>query len=108
MKHLLILTSFLPAVAFAQSAPLARQSTPQKLSDLIDIALWILNYSIGLLIALGVIYFLWGVVKFINAADNEEKLEDGKKTIVYGLLAVFVMVSIFGLVGVLVQTVFPY
>ena len=44
--------------------------------------------------------FLWGVVQFIFAAGDEEKIKSAKGYIVYGLVGVFVMVSFWGIIQV--------
>jgi len=61
----------------------------------------IINPLIGLLIALAVIMFLWGVVEFIANSDNEEKREDGKKHIIWGIVGIFIMVSVFGIMNLI-------
>ncbi len=55
-----------------------------------------------LLIALAVIYFLYGVVTFVMASGDEEKQGKAKEVILYGIIGIFVMVSVWGLVNFLV------
>lgn len=57
-----------------------------------------------LLITLAVIVFIIGVVKYIAGADDSAKRTEGRNFMVYGLLALFVMVSVWGLVGILQGT----
>ena len=64
----------------------------------------ILSYIIPLLITLGLIYFLWGVAKYVASGDDEAGRDAGRQMIVNGIIALFVMISIWGLVGVLVDT----
>ena len=59
---------------------------------------------IPFLIALAVIYFLWGVGKFIKNADNETERETGKKFMIYGIIGLFVIVAFWGIVQVLINT----
>lgn len=59
---------------------------------------------IGLIGALAVLFFLWGVMKFIKDADNETKRAEGRQFILYGIIGLFVMVSVYGLVRVLENT----
>jgi len=56
------------------------------------------------LFALAVASFIWGVIQFYLNPENEEKRKKGKSFIVGGLIALFVMVSIWGLVGILTNT----
>lgn len=57
-----------------------------------------------LIVSLGLLYFLLGVLKYIQSVDNEEKRKEGATMMTYGLVALFVMVSVWGLVHVLEGT----
>lgn len=59
---------------------------------------------IFLLIAVGVVYFLWGVVVFIQNADNPEKREEGYKHMIWGIIGIFIMVSARGIVNIITST----
>lgn len=63
----------------------------------------ILNAIIPLLLALGVVYFVWGVVRFM-ISDAEEAKTKGKDQIIYGLVGLAVIISLWGLVAILVNT----
>jgi len=63
----------------------------------------IINPFIGLLIALAVVLFLYGVVEFIIGADNEEKRNQGKQHIIWGVVGIFIMVSVFGIMNILIN-----
>lgn len=65
---------------------------------------FVIDPLVFLLIAVAVLIFLYGVVKFIGAAGDEAKRKEGKDLIIYGLIGLFVMVSVWGLVNVLVST----
>ena len=45
-----------------------------------------------------------GLFIFIFNAGNEDKIEDGKKLMFWGGIALFVMFSVWGLVGILRNT----
>ncbi|TSD02413.1 MAG: Uncharacterized protein Athens071424_109, partial [Parcubacteria group bacterium Athens0714_24] len=61
------------------------------------------NPIIGLLIAIGLVVFLYGVVEFLAGADNQEKREQGKKHMIWGIIGLFIMVGVFGLMEVVVN-----
>ena len=63
-----------------------------------------LNDLIPLLIGIAVIVFLWGVVKYVIAGSDSTKRKEGGALMAYGILAIFVMVSVWGLVNILVDT----
>lgn len=64
----------------------------------------VLTPLVAVILAGAVVYFLVGVVKYINKAGKEEDRETGKKMIFYGIIAIFVMISIWGLVHILAAT----
>ena len=59
------------------------------------------NTAIGLIIAAAVVYIVWGAFTMIR---SEEKREEGKKVVLYGIIGLFVMVSIWGFVNILTNT----
>ena len=48
--------------------------------------------------------FFWGLAKFVMNAGNEEKKAEGKQLMIYGVIALFVAASIWGIVNVLQST----
>ena len=64
----------------------------------------ILDPVIGVLIAVAVVLFLYGVIKYIVSGDDETKRKEAKNYIIYGIVGLFVMVSVWGLVGILTGT----
>ena len=55
-------------------------------------------------IAAAVVYFLWGVLQFVSAGDDAEKRKAAQGRMIHGVIAIFVMVSLWGLVGLLSNT----
>jgi hypothetical protein len=55
------------------------------------------------LIGLAVVIFIYGVITTILAEGGEKK-EDGKKFMFWGIIGIFVMVSVWGLVAILKNT----
>lgn len=80
---------------------------PQNILELFEFATCLMSYSvIPFLISLGLIMFLVGLVKFISAGDNEEKREGGRGLMIFGIIALFVMISVWGFVRILHNTFF--
>ena len=57
-----------------------------------------LNTAVGLLIAAAVVWFLWGVFKFIMSAGDSKARDEGRSAMIYGIIGLAVMVSVWGLV----------
>ena len=86
----------LPFMAFAQDAG--------YLNDLVKEGKTLLDNIVVFLIALAVVWFIWNVIKY-TMSDDEEKKGAAKSQMIWGIVAIAVIVSIWGLVGIL-QTMF--
>ena len=60
-----------------------------------------LFYLIPVVIGFALFAFLWGILTYLWHNDNEEKREESKKFMFWGLVGLFVIVSIWGLVSIL-------
>ncbi|MBI3888811.1 hypothetical protein HY311_03400 [Candidatus Nomurabacteria bacterium] len=58
---------------------------------------------IPVLVALGVVYLVWGIVQYM-IGDSEEAKKKGKDGIIYGIIGLTVIISVWGLVFILVNT----
>ena len=59
------------------------------------------------ILSLAVVYFLWNIFEVIRASKKGEELADLKNKALWGIVAIFVMVSMWGLVSILVNTLVP-
>ncbi|MEN9649635.1 MAG: hypothetical protein RL094_602 [Candidatus Parcubacteria bacterium] len=66
----------------------------------------ILNRLIPLIISMTVLVFIWGVFKLVMAGDNADSRKEARSTITFGIVALFVMVSVWGLVNILKSSFF--
>ena len=86
---------FTPFVAFAQA------STVQGLIVIIGN---IIRLATPVVVGLALLYFFWGLAKFILRADDEVERAKGKQIMIWGILALFVILTIFGIITVLQNT----
>ena len=56
------------------------------------------------LLLLAALFFFWGLTMFILKAGDEEARAEAKQKMIWGVVAVFIMVSFWGLVGFLSST----
>jgi len=102
MKKIISLFSilFLSALAIPVMA-----ATVNTFKDLVNSVLidGILRPIVPLLIGLAVVVFIYGVLVLMFSEGGEKK-EDGKKFMIWGIVGIFVMVSVWGLVGILKST----
>ena len=97
--------ALLPVVAFAQSTGIASGTFDQSssLGKLLQGFLSFLNYLVPILVSVAVAWLIWGILQYVLKADDEEERGKAKSTIVYGVVGIVIMVSVYGLVN-LVQS----
>ena|SRR3989344_523832 len=60
----------------------------------------LIGMSIKILVGVALIVFFAGLVKFIFHVSGDEKaVDEGKRVMKWGILALFVMLSVWGIVG---------
>ena len=64
----------------------------------------IMNTVVPFLVGLAVFIILYGVFTYISSAGDEEKRTEARQFVVWGVVGVFIMVSVWGLVNILVNT----
>jgi hypothetical protein len=89
----LLITSLilLPNLAFAQAG---------GIKDLIKAFGGLINPMITILIGVALLVFFWGLVRFIyRVGGDETAVSEGRTLMVWGLIALFVMVAVWGIIG---------
>ena len=96
----------LPLLAFADPMVSSGNNTTVNAQDgiigLIRFANVALNDIIVVMITLAIVVFFYGLVRYI-VSDGEARAE-GLKTIFYSIVAIFIMVSIWGIIQLLQST----
>jgi len=94
MKHLLVFTALLvvaPTIVLADSSYIFQ-------------VFFRINMFISLvfpiIIALALLVFLWGIAKFILQSGDEKAVENGKQLMIWGLVCLFCVVSVWGIVKI--------
>lgn len=88
-------------ITFAVAPFMASAAAANSLSDLLAIFVSIISALMPFIVALAVLYFIWGVFQFVAAAGDEEARTAGRDKMIYGIIGIFVMVSVWGLVNLL-------
>ena len=65
----------------------------------------ILNPIILLLFSLAVIYFLYGVFVFVQNAESPDKRVEDREHIIWGVIGMFIMVSVYGIINLVLNTI---
>lgn len=102
-SSIIILT---PVLAFAAESG-GVCNTPKDFPGLFNYAICLLNYFVvPFLVSLALVVFLIGVVSYVKAGDDEEKRSQGRNMMLFGIVALFVMISVWGLVRIIHNSIF--
>ena len=94
--------SLVPKLAFA--AALTFQSLALQITELLDLGTMTL-------IVLGIVLYFWGIASNVTHFGDDEKGEKKKAFFVWGIIVLFVMVTVWGIIQLLQNTIFsssPY
>ncbi|MES2135014.1 MAG: hypothetical protein V4449_02110 [Patescibacteria group bacterium] len=92
-------TSIATVVAFAPLAVFAAdaQNALSKIGALI-------TQATPIVVALALLAFFWGLVTYIFGSSNDDKRKKGIHIMIWGIIALFVMLSVFGIIRALQST----
>lgn len=90
--------SFLPAVAFAATYSVS------SFQGILDAIKSLIGVIFPVILAVAVIVVIWGIFKFILNAGDEEARKTGRSLILWGIVGIFLMLSVWGLVNILLGT----
>lgn len=89
------------------SSPALKECSAIKFKSLLDILIWvkcvIASVIIPLIFTFAFLFFLWNVLVFMRADENAKK-EEAKQRMGWGIIALFVMVSVWGIIKILSNT----
>lgn len=60
----------------------------------------LLDMLVPLLIAGALVYFIWGIIKYVISSDSDDKAK-AREVVVRGLIGFFVIISLWGIIGVI-------
>ena len=95
-----ILGSSILAAATIALPALASAAT---LLDTLALVSTFLNALIGVFITIAIVVFFWGLIRYLVSVGEEKS--EGLQIMFYGVIAIFVMVSLWGIIRLL-QTTF--
>lgn len=99
----LLLIVFVPSVSSAATGVIRGTCSGISggLDNVISCATVIFNYAIYLLMAAAVVYIVYYAFVMLS---NEEKRGEARTSIIYGIIGLFIMISIWGFVNILANT----
>ncbi len=65
----------------------------------------IINPAIGVLFVLALLLFFWGLFEFLWQKDNAEARKKGQQHMLWGVIGIFIMVAVFGIMNLIMTTI---
>ncbi len=87
------------------STNIAYAATPELDKFIRNVDRLIINPIITLLFAIAVVYFLYGVFQFLWASASEEKKTNGKSHMLWGIIGITIMMSVWAILGIVMRTI---
>lgn len=100
----LIIFLAVPQVGFA-----AINCPPNNtLSGFICILVDLINTALPVVAGIALLVFVWGLAKMILRAGDEKAREEGKQVMLWGIISLFVLISIYGILAFIFWSFFNY
>jgi len=98
--YAIAVTTFLSTPLFAEAEEVTFQSLIEKFTNSIISPLITLAFGVALVL------FIWALVKYMTKAGDEKTQQEARQMILWGVIILTVMVSVWGLVTVVQNTFF--
>ena len=82
--------------------PIAEASIKTLANSITDV---LINPLIIFLFALALVLFLIGVMRYLFNPDNEETRRSSKQHMIWGIIGMFIMISVFGIMNLILNTI---
>ncbi|MDP3769763.1 MAG: hypothetical protein U1A23_04380 [Candidatus Sungbacteria bacterium] len=76
----------------------AASPDPDQLDDILDNIVSLADILVQICAVLAIVVFGWGIVKLIAAAGDPTKLKEAKGIITWGVIGMFILASIYGII----------
>lgn len=101
------LTQVMAAILLLITFPLptAAAGYAYDFSSLVAMFIGMIKTLVPLVVGLTLLYFIWGIFQLV-LSNSEDSRKEAVGVITYGIVSLFVMVSVWGLVSILTSTFF--
>ena len=79
---------------------------PTNFTDLAGKLGEVANLIIPFLIGIAFVSILWGIAKYVRSAGDTENVAEGRRVVIWGIIALFLMLTFWGFVTVVKQSLF--
>jgi fumarate reductase subunit D len=97
-----LVTTLVPLVALAQTSAVG--GSINRVDDIFRVVEAFVNRTTPFIIGLAVFIIIWGVFRMISGAGDDTQRAEAQKLVFWGVVGIFIMISIWGLVRILINT----
>lgn len=90
-----------PILAFAATVG---NNAPSDLLGVLSLFSRMISIVTIILVSIAVLMFIWGVIQYVSSGGDEEAQAKARSTMIYGVIGIFVIVAVWGLVNILGKT----
>ncbi len=87
------------------SFPMIASAGPANFKEVVQLIIGMIQAVVPLVVGLTLLVFIWGIFQLVRN-NSEDSRKEAIAVITYGIIALFVMVSVWGLVSILTSTFF--
>ncbi len=95
------IVKIIPAGAIALFPTLIFAQTLTWFTNVTTTLAQVVNALVPIMITLAFVVFVWGLITFILASGDEAAKDEGKRRMIWGVIALFVIISIWGIIALL-------
>ncbi len=106
--HVLFVATFLLSIAVitSSSAQAASAGADFSIENVFTRLTEVLNRIIPFLVLLATVLLLYGIVRYVGAGDDESKVEEGRRLIIYGIIGLAILVTVWAFVNIVIDFFF--
>lgn len=97
--------SLLPVLLLLITFPMPALAAVNDFGSLVALFIGMIKTLVPLIVGLTLLYFMWGIFQLV-VSNSEDSRKEAVGVITYGVVSLFVMISIWGLVSILTSTFF--
>jgi uncharacterized membrane protein len=90
---------------FFVTVPLFASAQAYDFRSLVAMFIDMIKTLVPLIVGLTLLYFIWGIFQLVRS-NSEDARKEAIGVITYGIVSLFVMISVWGLVSILTSTFF--
>lgn len=104
MKKIIAFGTVFASSLFVSGVALAAAPVVTDVTSGVSAIQTYLNLGVQLMIAAAVVFVIWQGFQFVTAGGEEEKRAESRSGIVYGVIGIVVMLSVWGLISIVLSS----